>query len=700
MSRWRGDRRGVRGGGGLTAAQRADAILSQLALIGGLPSHQFRADAATLSGSNVATIPNLRGADALVVASGTLAAPAGDALFGGARSIAFTGAQRLQSNLPASSWRFLHDGTGCEVFTIRANANGSSTQAVWSTRTEFGGDVGASVLVASTQTRFLNNNGSALAFQVNSSSVPQNAALYDIFSYKEGASPEYLVQQGATTVASGSSAQAPASGDPSGPFSVGGTTANILFFTGRIAEILIFPRVLHSFERQIVREYIAARYGITAPTLAEYSETLVASYAPRHWYRGDTYTLSSGNLATLTNRGSAGGNLAMTSGTIPEPAARAMLGGRKAVALNGSAWLDSSLPASEFTFLNNAVACEVWTVYEPGVAAGANVVMSTMSGSIANGWATRSNPITGTSEFFVRNASAWVAASLAGTAGKTGTPSYHRMSLKAAGPVVWDNEHNGTLIASSSAALVNTPNSGAPPFTLRLGAYCDGTGATDAKVAEVLMFDRVLTDNERQDVREYIAAYYGIAAPPRELYLAVGDSLFAGAYILPAFTSSRAALSTSTPRHVTMEAGAVVSGSRQEWWVPGTDNYIAAVPMFRSAIAANPRAAPTLLVYLGTNDAVLDRQYLSVGSNMLAMVNGLRSELRQMRVLFCILPAEKPPLPDSDVAWQAVRQQQIALNGTNNMVAAQMPNGPYSDGLHYDAVGGAAAGAALAAVAG
>ncbi|HEY6878775.1 MAG TPA: hypothetical protein VI299_12185, partial [Polyangiales bacterium] len=94
----------------------ADDLLDSLP--GGPPAFQFRADTVTLAGGNVETIPNRRGTDALVAATGTLAAPARDALFGGAPSLVFRGAQRLDSNLPASAWTFLHDGSGMEMVVV------------------------------------------------------------------------------------------------------------------------------------------------------------------------------------------------------------------------------------------------------------------------------------------------------------------------------------------------------------------------------------------------------------------------------------------------------------------------------------------------------------------------------------------------------------------------------------------------------
>src|SRR5207342_1129086 len=82
------------------------------------PSFQFRSDTVSLAGGNVTTIPNRKGSDALVIAAGTLAAPAPDALFGGAPSIVFSAAQYLDSNLAPLAWAFGSDGSGFEMFNV------------------------------------------------------------------------------------------------------------------------------------------------------------------------------------------------------------------------------------------------------------------------------------------------------------------------------------------------------------------------------------------------------------------------------------------------------------------------------------------------------------------------------------------------------------------------------------------------------
>ncbi|HEY6876914.1 MAG TPA: hypothetical protein VI299_02800 [Polyangiales bacterium] len=244
-----------------------DAILD--ALPGGPPAFQFRADTVRLEGENVAAIPNRRGSDALVISAGALAAPSGDALFGGAPTLLFTGTQWLDSNLPASAWKFTHDGTGLEVFNVYAPSDLSTLQVL-------GGTNGVS---ASPDQRGLyivqNTSGSVrhtvfgtgseiCAGLTNAGALSVNVPSYIDFYYKENEPLEFASFAGALAGRSGNSSAAPDTVQD--PFATLRFGARVYDGMGamkmRWTETLIFKRVLEDAERQRVRDYIEQRYGI------------------------------------------------------------------------------------------------------------------------------------------------------------------------------------------------------------------------------------------------------------------------------------------------------------------------------------------------------------------------------------------------------------------------------------------------------
>ena len=69
---------------------------------------------------------------------------------------------------------------------------------------------------------------------------------------------------------------------------------------------------------------------------------------------------------------------------------------------------------------------------------------------------------------------------------------------------------NGSLVASRPAANANLP--GGVPFNL--GFYAGGSEYLQADVAEVLIYDRALSDSERATVEEYLDAKYAVVTPP------------------------------------------------------------------------------------------------------------------------------------------------------------------------------------------
>lgn len=252
--------------GGVRACGLPLGLAQLSAMVGAMGwAHRFVMGQASTSGGDVVTVPNIGGAGgALAVAAGTLAAPAADAKLNNQLSITFGGSQRLQSSLAASAWRFLHDGTGHEIWTVYSTNNGASTQSPWSTRTEFGGDIGASMLVRSAQTSWDTTNAGGAIINTNSGVVTQNAAQSNYFTFKSGNSPEWIVVHNGVAVNSGSAASPSVGVDPSGPLNVGGTTAGILLWSGSIAEILVSTSPLDPSQRAAVSRYITLAYGAPA----------------------------------------------------------------------------------------------------------------------------------------------------------------------------------------------------------------------------------------------------------------------------------------------------------------------------------------------------------------------------------------------------------------------------------------------------
>lgn len=488
------------------ASQVAENAMLALA-----PSYQFRSDTYTLSSGNLATMPNRRGADSLTVTAGTLAEPAVSAAFAGARTVAFAGTQELRSSLPASAWKFLHDGTGYDAFFVGMRTGNTGGNQVLMTTRGGGGDPGH--LLAAT-----NNTAVATDLISNAAGTPVfNATLggawtlntpgYVNSSYVEGMPQEYLGFANALVASTSDSAVVPSANDPFSTLYVGRNSA-LQPAIMELAEILIFTRRLNAEERQTVREYIAARYGIAAP---ERTYGRVLSLAPRYQFRASDAATSGGNVTSIPNALGTD-SLAVAAGTLAAPAADPLFANASSLNFTGTQWLDSSLGAASWKFLHDGTGCEVFTVFTP-----------TSLGVLFAVWA--SLPGVGTTEGsqnYVNTSGSWTGqTNNASSAIISASTATGLLTANAATYLDWawgDNlpiEYQLFTRGSQSYNFnVATAPSVANGQVFRLGAQPVNAGfPANMKWCETLIFPRVLHEYERQLVREYIQQRYGIAAP-------------------------------------------------------------------------------------------------------------------------------------------------------------------------------------------
>lgn len=226
----------------------------------------------------------------------------------------------------------------------------------------------------------------------------------------------------------------------------------------------------------------------------------------QHWYRADTSSLSGANLATLPNRGLAGGSLTVSAGTLAAPTADANFGGAQSVTFAGTQELTSSLPPNAWQFLQDGSGCEICSVvYFSGTA---------INNSL---WTTR-NATTGATNFRSNdtNSHAYALSSggtlnlLANTGAITTDASMLIADSFGASAVPQYVCWNGNVAVQAGSA---TTTGATPDHSWKLGGAASGTVRFRGGWAETLIFDFVLTPYERQLLREYVQNRYGIAAP-------------------------------------------------------------------------------------------------------------------------------------------------------------------------------------------
>ncbi|HEY6877191.1 MAG TPA: hypothetical protein VI299_04190 [Polyangiales bacterium] len=492
-----------------TSSLDPDAILE--ALPGGPPRFQFRADDVTLNGSSVTTIPNRRGTDALVVTAGTLAAPASDVLFGGAPSIEFSGTQWLDSNLDASAWKFLHDGTGAEIFLIHAPTT-TAPQCMWSThQNTLGANSSGARLARNAETAdgYRASNGSTNLFWYVYGPTPTGVAQYADNFYSEAdplKSNGFLNEVSRSTGSTGT----PSSSAPEAPLRLGASAVdNALPAQMKFAELLIFSRALHEYERQLVREYIAARYGIAAPSLTG-ADREIMSLLPFGWLDAAKYTTSGGKVTAFLDRARPGHSFVQsaTENQVSLPTPSTTFKSQPVATCTGAQLYQSSLTPSAWAFTADGTGFDSAWVGRSSDATGTRVLFGTTSTEAVQGLSVFRTAQSYQASVY-RNGGVVMGPAVTAGAANLNTPFVMRVSHSTARSPQYACRVSGMAEATGSYASV--PAHVAPQTSMQLFANKGPALQWNGDWAGAIFFDRTLTERELSRLNAALKTKWGIA---------------------------------------------------------------------------------------------------------------------------------------------------------------------------------------------
>lgn len=471
------------------------------------PAYQFRADVVTLSGGNVATIKNRRGADSLVLAAGMLAAPASDIIFGGAQSIAFTGTQWLDSNQPASSFAFTADGSGCEVVTVFCPAD-SVTNGIFLATGNSGSTYGMVQKCnnASGTHEYIVRNATTIV--VSTSAAAQAAAGVATYfdDYCGSASPLQfcaLTKQAAS--AAGAFSATPGTGTTAGTLRLGNQVNGAFPCAVRWCETLIFDRVLSEWERQIVREYIQSRYGIAAPSMTDVDRDIL-SMVPFMDIRADNYISASSKVTTLLDSARPGHKLSQVSPSAQtlDPTIEAIFGNQLAIEFTNAQNYDSNLPLGAFSFLHSGSGCQWYLLVSATNAS--NLTWSNfgtvVAGTGSRGMAASMYPNVTTNNGVLRNIDTAPGANQI----TVGSAKILKFKYATANSPKFEMKYNGNSVLTGGEN--GTPSVSAEAQVFRLGKIAASFGSF--KFERLLMFNRTLTAGEEARVAQMFLTRNGI----------------------------------------------------------------------------------------------------------------------------------------------------------------------------------------------
>jgi hypothetical protein len=340
------------------------------------PDFDFRADTVALSNARtrITKIPNRRGTDSLVVSAGDLLAPAPDSTSKGQPAITFDGSQWLDSDLPPSSWRFMHEGP-VEIVHVFVLTSLSAARVISCTGTGNNQKPGHQAFIASTgSSTFGIYNATTTVGSLTSPAARYTAnkasALFGWYNQTLTGHPQAMGNADAAgnTTAAFVGFGVPAASDPFGTLRIGAYRDNTFPFVGRWLQTLIWKTPRTEYRRQLVREYLAARYGVSALVLPAEDRLILAELSPYLWARADYRSELNGKVTAVADRARPGH--AFAQGTLANqpasPTARVDYNGREGIYFDGANHrFAAGLPNTAFRFMSNGAGMSLFSVCAP-----------------------------------------------------------------------------------------------------------------------------------------------------------------------------------------------------------------------------------------------------------------------------------------------------------------------------------------------
>jgi hypothetical protein len=414
------------------------------------------------------------------------------------------------SNFAASAWNFLHDGTGCDFFISFSPEAFSSSQILFATRTTQAG-VAFSRNPATSYNHYVINAAGQVSVLTTALALPMSISTYVNFSLTGS---NWSLYNKDALFATGSIANPLSTGSSENTLCLGSNPATGQRFVGNFSELLIFNRALNASERLIVQSYMTQRYW---PSM----DNLVQDLKPLAWFRPDNISGSISAVTRINNKVSGYSNGLVVTGTLQ--VSSSAINGWPTFNFEGTQHADSSEAASYWTFLHDGTGCDVFVVGASReiISGSTNVVLSNIrlqdkTTTRGFSWSLAAAASSGSFDDVAVIGNGTVSLPLdlsASDSRNTSLPiakfARHEFFYRENNTPEWSLSVDDAL--NNSGSTTNVPSSTAASYTLRLGA---NPSTSDFKLkmnlADVLIFNRILTKEERSTVRSYVWRRYMI----------------------------------------------------------------------------------------------------------------------------------------------------------------------------------------------
>lgn len=169
------------------------------------------------------------------------------------------------STRPASSWSYVHAGTGCEMVGVYMPTDLSGNRSFWSTWASgaHGAWLYSNVGTAGPYFQIATTSGTVILTFSGSAITDLNVPTYLAFQYATADTPDALAFRRGTQIYSGN-AGVPITTAPMLPLRMGNLGGSNGFFAGHSRALYCFRRSLNTAEKNVYRSFIQADCGIAA----------------------------------------------------------------------------------------------------------------------------------------------------------------------------------------------------------------------------------------------------------------------------------------------------------------------------------------------------------------------------------------------------------------------------------------------------
>ena len=492
------------------------------------PAHWYRSDRYTTLGGFAETLIDAGAHTRLDLQRfGTqVALPTADAAFGGRPSLTLGGASYFRMVVEGgvgtpSDWSFLHNGSGMEVFNIVQNTSQSGVKVLCSNRSSGpgGSEAGMEAYLSGSNWGGAIYNGSQMVgswLQGGMSTAPEVQSI----GFEHGGYPDVVATRSpyAYEYAAHDVAMAAPTASANGPFTLFATAAGTNIFSGKWVETIVFDHVLSHYERVRVWEYIGKRYALAnmPPYGAEDLRTRpIVRTEPFSWIVprlvGGYVGAAAGRIGGWSDRVRPGHTMMapnVAAQQVLDGASDAAFGGQIVVNFNGAPYYVSNLPAAAWSFLQGNYYTAVLIGAANSVAAGTRAFFGTCYSGAPGLQCFQSGSA---AQSYIMNASQSIVP--VGTFGTlTTAPTMLVLRGNPLPGASANYRHALKRVVGRSGMHTATPSVVAPQSPLTLGALAGGAVPGNFKLADMLVWDRDITEEELDQVSQYAQYHYAMAA--------------------------------------------------------------------------------------------------------------------------------------------------------------------------------------------